>query len=1199
MDVHNFLKEVEGLSHSERVVRMVHLGRDAVDDQSARTLITQLWKGNKYEEYLALYTCHGTRDVSFAMGTVKGQSKLLKSLAMRLIVLLGTNEQALEVAMELPTTLQMRFIKHLRKRKVERRRETSQPSIVDQLIGKLEASNDPSIIQKQLLPMASESLFRRLLPSYIDQFDTGEWQQFVKYYPVIAYEHILPWVDQAKDATQLLGNTIDRLLRRLAAEDSTVDMAVAMFGKMLPIMIPSALTTERLMRWRPTQVVQHILDRQIHVSCRLDKFYKKLPISQLVQLFQMTTNTVYRPLLRQMSPEQREVICCEHRGLWQMQNGAIKYEKLYYFPRHLQLEEARRSMDIAKDLVNDEEMVRLASLLPWDEAMVLQEKPLQSNVATVRQQVLQHQIRSVKYQKERLGDALTLVMRHKEEPDVVREGIYKSLRWVRPSSWKEEHLGDLATIISDAIKSMETSDITVQRLADVVADVGMYHPIWAASKIKFLMEERERFPSGPYPIAGHTPTKTAMEHLVKAVHPVIQSWHEKERYECIRNFAETLDYSKRYYPQLMDALQSALDKEKDWNSVSCMVSLLLRENPKRTRDFIVPKIAKDPTWMTFIQFRKLVMTKETQILADHSLLEAKEFNGNFPLGPLSLWLFTEGYHHWTKAQQEKYAGTLVSLIRNPEAPDSSRAANMKKLSGLCFTDSKNVLQFANDPKALVKYVALGWATRLDSSDCIPTLLKTCQDDRAHLAMYSLRRHIERIPKPDALHALKQIPFTKPRIAKAVIRHVASLKTDEAYAYLVHLNTLPLHVDARITLNSSLIRFPNAPSTWTILNAAASSPDHKLASSIAKLSTEGLPRSSLADFSALFSTLLMHPDVRVQYSALHNLSVEKMPSYPTPLAQAIIAALQSPDHAVAECAANTIFRSHALTKYPGAIAAAFEKPHSRRHLSTIGNPAVDCLRHYRKECVETTLAIVRALERDELTLVWRVSFITKCLPWPQNLRELRALAGSGAWHHDAMKHALVEMRFVDNFKDGNAEMLEQWLSGRAVRRECRERHEDKLGRVYKGEGEGAQCDTATDKDNLEDLTPYGGTTSTPTLRRLGLAALEGLAASPWGWTEEFRRRLDLYRNDESAWIREAACFVALPGEGFQDVSGRDGPIVSGGRDGGRDRERGEGRAVVHAGGGGEEIFVEREKGRRASGSRGRAEGWTVVERGELD
>ena len=82
MDHNDLLQEFQRLSHSERVQRMVDLGRRARSDMAAAAVLTALEHGGFFERWLAYFhACYGSRDGAYVLRTLSDPSQAIRSAA--------------------------------------------------------------------------------------------------------------------------------------------------------------------------------------------------------------------------------------------------------------------------------------------------------------------------------------------------------------------------------------------------------------------------------------------------------------------------------------------------------------------------------------------------------------------------------------------------------------------------------------------------------------------------------------------------------------------------------------------------------------------------------------------------------------------------------------------------------------------------------------------------------------------------------------------------------------------------------------------------------------------------------------------------------------------------------------------------------------------------------------------------------------
>src|SRR5262245_59263627 len=92
MDRKRLLDELELLTHSARVRRMVELGRSVPRDPALQACIDSLANGDAYERGLALMTCFGSRDGARVLRALADPSRTLRGLALTLLAQVSSDQ---------------------------------------------------------------------------------------------------------------------------------------------------------------------------------------------------------------------------------------------------------------------------------------------------------------------------------------------------------------------------------------------------------------------------------------------------------------------------------------------------------------------------------------------------------------------------------------------------------------------------------------------------------------------------------------------------------------------------------------------------------------------------------------------------------------------------------------------------------------------------------------------------------------------------------------------------------------------------------------------------------------------------------------------------------------------------------------------------------------------------------------------------
>src|SRR6266516_352016 len=88
------LRELEALTHADRMRRMVEVGRSAAADPEIASTLASLAAGGFYERYLALQSCCGSGDGAHALRALADPSRTIRGLAVRLVPVVCDDAQA-------------------------------------------------------------------------------------------------------------------------------------------------------------------------------------------------------------------------------------------------------------------------------------------------------------------------------------------------------------------------------------------------------------------------------------------------------------------------------------------------------------------------------------------------------------------------------------------------------------------------------------------------------------------------------------------------------------------------------------------------------------------------------------------------------------------------------------------------------------------------------------------------------------------------------------------------------------------------------------------------------------------------------------------------------------------------------------------------------------------------------------------------
>jgi hypothetical protein len=1094
----SLVEEVELLPHKERVKCLVGVGHSARTSPISQAVISHLHTGSKYEQKLALYSVHGSRDISLAIEAANSSSSAVRSQALSTIAQYASDEEAVEVALNLPDSVRKTYLKRLR----DRRRFTQDGRhvvpVIDRFIDKIQAEGHTALIRQSLF-LASASVVERLLPEIANELTSPEWARLIHRCPQDVGRYILSrgTASSSVPHPSLQGSLIVNLAKSVA----TRKMAMELFETYIQDHAPDQKTVEPLLKLDAKRTIELVLRNLKTVEFKLAD-YTKLDTQQVIQLLERTRglNIIYVKV-EGMSSDQRVAVFDHFKGTF-----ANNLKIVGLLPAERRISEARRQVKDAKEAKSVQSQIRWASLLPWDEAMETYSEHLKSGEVSTRRLVLEQQIRSVRFDRGRLHEGLALVLRHRNEQELTRRVIHRALGELPPSMWEESHLNIMTDIVRNTLDKADTTDVSCSYLGDALIVIATYHPAWAFAQMALIFRERGALPYNRFPQAGHTPHKDAMRHLIDAFHPLVQEWHEKQETESISLLVKRLGDNIKYYPQLLDILQSCLSSSASAGFAKELVSVLFKHRRVQAQELVRAQIQHDRTWVLLEEPRHFISNDQTQLLSQHRLLEGSKLTGRFEeADDTKRFVFDQNFGKWTQCQHKVYAdsiaGELKGLsVQNGGKPFSYRLHSRlaKDLAKLYFADERHLLQFTQDERPVVQQVALMALGRADSADSLGVVLEAMggmTGDNARYAMIAFRRLLRTTSRERALGVLKDVPTKKVNTAKEVVRAVADLKTQKAYDYLLDIEQRDeLHESTHVAVLKALAtNYPDRTRTWEVLDSVAASNNTKVVDGLCELTACSIDPSAHSQLASLFAKLLQHTNAAVRHKALKQIYSDK-PQTPTlVLARTVVAMLSGQDEEIVRRAALYLFAQ--LAEMFPELAPEIERELCNASVANLRCVATKATLFVPKKRVahkEVTHAMLRAMAHEPLVFTLRVRIIADCLPWPDNLQAFQEVLPE--MHPDALRSSASYLQTIGTHPDGNLEEFERALFA-----------------------------AGSTQAPVQGRGKYG-LDAGEAQRRLGLAALEGLANSPRKWTPELKERLEVYRQDASPWIRELASYL---------------------------------------------------------------------------
>ncbi len=1072
------LTRLEPLTYDTRMREIVALGQASRDDTDLAAALADLAGRGFYERHLALMSCYGSGDGVHALRALADPSRLLRGLAIALVPRVCDDAQ---VARALDT-LQPRDRRRLAKRLWLKRRLGPIDAVLDRL-----AADGATRQVADLLPFGSRDAVAAHLPQAHDGAGIHFWVRLARLHPDMAAEALSARVASMEDDDPRLLWQLNAALPILAESrpDATLALAVSLDSR-ASLGSLGATLTPLLMR-RPAAVVDMALRADNDVTLPLERVEHHLDADRLVAALERMPEARWaiQSRFQRLRPEVRAAVFVATERGWRDGDGAVAVEILRELPATLCVPEARRHLALSALATRPLQRLPYAGLLPWDEARALLMPAIGSPDPDLRATALPALTAAVRYERDRAGDLLSLVHARRNEQDPMRLAMLTGLAGLPPGTWRAPHLVDLGAIIRDALDAADLSGGTAAQAGRLVASLFPFHTAWAAEWMAILVRERGYPPIDN--LEGRL-TDADIARVAPILLPILRSWETRERESYVLSVAASLGRRLRLFNGLGEILERIAATTLSSYAADHALRLLSRWQPERFRALVPVLLREDESVVTLTSVWSYLSRRRQDLLTPY--LGQRVYRGRFATGATRIALpFNDGFHRWTPAQQAVFAATLREVTsRDPTMQDTPTILRgIAQLSGLQAVPPAQLIWLARreNRNPAVRDAALRALGKLDDvTETIPVLLGAMDDDRARIAVYALRRALQGMPVDHAVDILRTVPLDRVTVAKEVARLYGDLPGPQAFAQLRALAQQELHRDVRVALLRALWGHLEQPEAWALLEDAALSPDPALARSVMRIPDDGLSPAGQRRLVALLARLLEHPDPVVRLDVARRCAALPVADPDRILLARLLTLLGSPLPDERDAAAGAVF-AMCLGRDAARISATVATllP-DRRALVTVVDRLTASVGGARGRLLPVARAILAALSTDRLTSSLQVRLAARALPWDEIGALLLRLAEAGDLHSDALSAACAALIAAARRPDAAA--------------------------------------------GLAALEERFGASPDRYVRRLGLAALVGLARSARGWDADRMARLNAYRADPAALVAAAAQFT-LPAE----------------------------------------------------------------------
>ncbi len=1065
MNPNTLLQTLEPLTHQARMRQMVEIGRQSRDNRDLVSTLERLARGDFYERYLALQSCFGSENIELINQSLSDPSRKLRSLALRLIVLFGDDEQLIGALQIIPAKQRS----HLLKKSLKHRRY----KVIERYLEKLAIANSDEF--SKYLSFGSAELVTNHIEVLLHRSSDEDWRKLARSHPLIAAGILLQQAETITEFDPRLRYYVSAALPELI--EQCPKLALNLCRALLRTMSINQINLQPIVAKCWNEVAEIVLQSEDRANCNFEKVARKLDGHLLSALIEK--GYLHNPQfwLSKLEPEKRSQLYTAYNTRWRDSNGVLAVELIQSLSRPQREQEARLHLSLPILATRLSQRLPYATFLPWDEAWNTLKTFVQNPDPEIRAIALKALVETVRFERSAISDLLQKILARRNEQDPIRGAIMGAMASLPPGSWKTEHLPDLTQIVLDALNAADLSYSTASSVELFIIRLLPFHPAWAAQQLALIVKLRGKI---SFYNLGSRLSNAQVREIAPQLLPIFQAWADRERAINIVTVSQCFGIRLKVFDGLVALLEQVIELRcADWVA-SFGLQVLDSYHRIRLQTLIPALIAQDRSWITQWVVQKYLHRHRQDLLTP--FLERRAYKGRFSTGKTYLVLsITDGFHRWTANQQQKFSETLVTVTRDREQDQISLFRVMDQLGNLQNVASTRLIQLAQqkNTQLAVRDRALRVLARRDNGDGIPVLLEAMEDDRARIAIYALRTAILAMSPQNAITLLQTIPSEKVTVAKEVIRLMGEFTTENAYQQLLAWNEKQLHPDVRVALLRAFWTHLERDETWLIFQQSAISNDSAISTMVARIPSDSLSTSSQAKLLAILATLLQHPDPLVRIDVLRRCVSLPVADPLRQLQQPLLQRLTSnfPDESLT--AAQAFFATYSGVDAEVVAAMVQKILPDRRSLKTVIDALQREVQWRRSQLLPTVRVVLVVIATDALVSSIRWQLAIASLP-------------------------------ISELTDFCISSIQSLLP------------EDLLIVVSAI----SQLSSLYELNDLVILETALLTQKDARLRRLALAALKAQVEID-GWNQSRRLRLMQYQSDSAAFVASAAQFIFPP------------------------------------------------------------------------
>jgi hypothetical protein len=206
MNSKTLLQVLEPLTHQGRMQQMVEIGKQSRENWEFASTLNQLAGGDFYQRYLALQSCYGSQNIGLINQSLSDSSGRIRSLALRLIVLFGDDNQLITGLQAIP----IKQRSHLLKKLLKKRRY----AVIERYLTDLAIANSEDF--SKFLSFGSTAFVTNHIEVLLHCSSNDDWRRLARYHPTLTASTLQQQAEAITEFDRRLSYCVGAALPELA-----------------------------------------------------------------------------------------------------------------------------------------------------------------------------------------------------------------------------------------------------------------------------------------------------------------------------------------------------------------------------------------------------------------------------------------------------------------------------------------------------------------------------------------------------------------------------------------------------------------------------------------------------------------------------------------------------------------------------------------------------------------------------------------------------------------------------------------------------------------------------------------------------------------------------------------------------------------------------------------------------------------------